>query len=86
LLPGVAPPDPPLQWQDLIPQWRETLAALAREFLTGHAAVSPKRYPHTCAYCEVAPLCRVRELFDRGPVSGDDGAADRETDVERADD
>jgi probable DNA repair protein len=86
LLPGVAPPDPPLQWQDLIPRWRETLAALAREFLTGHAAVSPKRYPHTCAYCDVAPLCRVRELFDRGPVSGDDGAADRETDVERADD
>ena len=48
------------------------LDALAREFLSGHAAVAPKHYPHTCEHCDLGTFCRVKELFDRGPVSADE--------------
>jgi probable DNA repair protein len=56
-------------WPALLSGWRATLDALAREFLAGRAAVAPKQYPLTCQYCELGPLCRVKELLDRGPVS-----------------
>lgn len=59
-------------WPALLSGWRTVLHALAGEFLAGEAAVMPKRYPQTCQYCELGPLCRVRELLDRGPVSVDD--------------
>jgi len=56
-------------WPALLWGWRTTLDALASEFLAGHAAVLPKKYPKTCQYCELGALCRVKERFDRGPVS-----------------
>ncbi|HEU5284252.1 MAG TPA: PD-(D/E)XK nuclease family protein [Burkholderiales bacterium] len=69
LLPGVQPPGPPQAWKARVAEWRGVLEKLADEFLAGHAAIVPKRYPHTCELCALGPLCRVKELFDRGPVS-----------------
>jgi probable DNA repair protein len=76
LLPGVQPPVQPQNWDALVAGWRNVLETLAAEFVAGHAPVAPKRYPHTCEHCALGALCRVKELFDRGPVSveqdGDD--------------
>jgi hypothetical protein len=47
-------------WPDLVAQWEASLQQLAREFLAGHAAVSPQ--PGACDYCELASLCRINEL------------------------
>jgi probable DNA repair protein len=69
LLPGVQPPGPPQSWDALVAEWRSVLQTLAAEFVAGHAPIAPKRYPHTCEHCALGPLCRVKELFDRGPVS-----------------
>ena len=41
--------------------WAEALRMLAEEFLSGHAAVMPKKYPGTCRYCALPALCRVAE-------------------------
>ena len=60
----------------LLAAWRERLSALAAEFLAGHAAVAPKRYPATCRWCALGSVCRVTELFDRGPVSIEDDGGD----------
>jgi probable DNA repair protein len=59
-------------WEALLETWRKTLDALAAEFLSGHAAVAPKNYPRTCENCDLGPLCRVKELFDRGPTSDEE--------------
>ena len=60
----------------LLAAWQWHLGALAAQFLAGHAAVAPKNYPQTCRYCALGSVCRVTELFDRGPanagVNGDD--------------
>ena len=40
-------------------RWREDLEALAKEFYRGEAAVTPKDYPSTCAYCAQRVLCRL---------------------------
>jgi probable DNA repair protein len=56
--------------------WRLHLGALAAEFLAGHAAVAPKNYPQTCRYCALGSVCRVTELFDRGPASAGDNGDD----------
>lgn len=63
-------------WSGLFAGWRTVLDTLAREFLAGHAAVAPKRYPHTCQYCDLGPFCRVREKFDQGPVASAEEAED----------
>lgn len=82
LLPGVTTPeqardfDQMGDWPALLSGWRTALDALAGEFLAGRAVVMPKRYPQTCQYCDLGPLCRVKELFDRGPVSVDDEEQD----------
>lgn len=39
--------------------WRRVLTALAEDFHSGVAAVSPKRYPQTCNTCEQRLLCRL---------------------------
>ncbi len=52
-------------WPALLDSWRTVLEQLARDYLAGHAEVAPKRYPQTCAYCELGALCRVRELTER---------------------
>jgi hypothetical protein len=59
-------------WRALLDAWRTTLEALATEFLSGHAAVAPKNYPRTCERCDLAALCRVKELIDRGPTSDEE--------------
>lgn len=61
-------------WESLLQQWRETLEALGRAFAAGAAAVDPRKYPQTCKYCGQAPLCRIHERIDLGPVEaeGDD--------------
>jgi probable DNA repair protein len=48
--------------QDIVTQiaeWERTLTQLAEEFAAGHAAVSPKQYPKTCAHCGQRLLCRL---------------------------
>jgi len=42
-------------------EWRATLVRLASEYAAGNAEVDPKRYPGTCDYCDVAPVCRVTD-------------------------
>ncbi|HEX5463447.1 MAG TPA: PD-(D/E)XK nuclease family protein [Burkholderiales bacterium] len=72
LLPGVAPgADDDAGWNALFDSWRSVLERLAAGFLAGDARVAPKHYPQTCRYCDVGPLCRVTELFDRGPVAAE---------------
>lgn len=72
VLPGVAPgAEDDASWNALFDSWRGVLERLAAEFLGGDARVAPKRYPQTCRYCDVGPLCRVTELFDRGPLAAE---------------
>ena len=60
-------------WPALLNGWRTVLEQLARDYLAGHAEVSPKQYPNTCEYCGLNSLCRVRELTARGAsANGDD--------------
>ncbi len=47
--------------------WRTTLTALGDDFAGGVAKVDPVRQRKTCAYCDLAPLCRI---YENGPVSG----------------
>ncbi len=67
LLPGVAAFAESRQrgehgdWSSLVSAWQTELEKLATEFVTGHAAVDPKRPPQTCRYCDLGSLCRVRE-------------------------
>ena len=56
-------------WQEMLEGWRLMLENLAREYLDGRADVSPKDYPQTCRECDLGPLCRVKEIMDRGPVA-----------------
>jgi ATP-dependent helicase/nuclease subunit B len=42
-----------------VERWREVLVALAEEFYSGEARVSPKMYPGTCAHCGQRILCRL---------------------------
>lgn len=61
-------------WNAMLESWRSTLENLAREYLAGRADVAPKDYPLTCERCDLATLCRVKELKDRGPVAaGENG-------------
>lgn len=62
----------PGDWRALLENWREVLEHLARAFLSGGAAVDPKRYPRTCEFCDLGILCRVQELRDRGPVAAEE--------------
>ena len=48
-------------WDRVVEQWREVLEKLAQEFMAGTAEVSPKKFPATCQYCELAQLCRIKE-------------------------
>jgi ATP-dependent helicase/nuclease subunit B len=59
VLPGVKPSATP--WPTLIEEWQSTLSALSEDFYQGRAAVSPKSYPTTCAYCHLSSVCRIYE-------------------------
>jgi probable DNA repair protein len=85
LLPGVTTADGALtdtdaapRWPELLRDWRVALEALATEFLDGYAAVAPKDYPRTCDHCAFGPFCRVKEHYDRGPVTAEAGGEGRD--------
>jgi ATP-dependent helicase/nuclease subunit B len=40
-------------------EWHDVLTALAEDFHSGDAHVSPKSYPQTCTYCQQRLLCRL---------------------------
>lgn len=79
LLPGVkalADAQPEYaDWAALVAAWRDELERLALQFAAGVAAVDPKRPPQTCRFCDLGPLCRIRERS---------AAVDDETDDEGA--
>ena len=50
-------------WPQVREHWAGWLAALARRFQAGDAAVDPKQ-PQTCRYCHLETLCRVRPMAD----------------------
>lgn len=49
-------------WEALLAEWRRVIEALSEAFRAGDARVAPKDGTRTCAYCDVGPLCRIREL------------------------
>ncbi|HEY7657945.1 MAG TPA: PD-(D/E)XK nuclease family protein [Burkholderiales bacterium] len=70
LLPGTRTlPDGKLRqaeasWAQQVEAWRAAVARIAAGFAAGEAAVDPKRYPHTCRYCDVKPFCRIYERIE----------------------
>ncbi len=48
-------------WQALIQYWKDNLANLAKDFMTGVALVSPKNGLQSCRTCHLTPLCRIHE-------------------------
>ena len=52
-------------WDALMAFWRETLSALAEDFLKGNAAADPNNGTEgsgsACMYCELTALCRITE-------------------------
>jgi hypothetical protein len=60
-------------WSQLLDHWRITLERLSDNFCRGEAAVNPKQYPATCAYCTLQPLCRITELALLGEVNIEEG-------------
>jgi len=61
------------QWTGLVEAWRADLDRIAREFAAGVASVDPKRYPQTCHYCDLQPLCRVRERLGEPITDAESG-------------
>lgn len=49
-------------WPQLLAHWRVILEKLGDSFHRGEAAVDPKQYPTTCAFCTLQPLCRITEM------------------------
>ncbi len=50
----------PLNWQNMIKQWRDTLQQLSDDFCNGKAQVNPLDSKLTCQYCDLQPLCRIK--------------------------
>ncbi|MCC7325425.1 MAG: PD-(D/E)XK nuclease family protein [Burkholderiales bacterium] len=50
-------------WREVEAAWARSYAALAGEFRTGRAAVTP-RDPTVCRVCGLQPLCRIQRLDD----------------------
>lgn len=59
-------------WSMIVDSWRNNLESLAKGFSSGDAKVDPKRYPITCRYCDVQPLCRIHEKIGINAVMRDD--------------
>ena len=53
-------------WEQMLVSWKSVLDRLGEDFKQGKAAVDPKRFPKTCAYCDLGPLCRISELSNIG--------------------
>jgi probable DNA repair protein len=61
-------------WKALLAEWRRVIEALGEAFRTGDARVAPKDGTKTCEYCDVKPLCRIRELEETLQVGSEDEA------------
>ena len=48
-------------WPRVVDEWSERVTRLAQAFRAGEALVDPKTQPDSCAYCELAALCRIDE-------------------------
>jgi probable DNA repair protein len=55
-------------WESLLAEWRRVIEALGEEYRTGDARVAPKDGFKTCEYCDLGPLCRIREQAETSPV------------------
>ncbi len=87
VLPGVKPYDADgafrkkaeeRDWEALMAFWRETLSALAEDFLKGSAKADPNNGTggsgSACIYCELTALCRITETgldLDTGGIDED---------------
>jgi len=49
-------------WKALLAEWHRVIESLGEAFRAGDARVAPKDGTRTCEYCDVGPLCRIREL------------------------
>ncbi|MHB8474498.1 MAG: PD-(D/E)XK nuclease family protein [Gammaproteobacteria bacterium] len=58
-------------WQSLLAEWRRVIEALGEAFRAGDAQVAPKNRK-TCEYCELGPLCRIREHEEPSPDDAED--------------
>ena len=57
---GLIPPKP-VPVQERIEEWKSSLMNLSLQFQQGTAEVDPKKFPQTCEFCGLQPLCRVDE-------------------------
>jgi ATP-dependent helicase/nuclease subunit B len=48
-----------LAWESRVSEWRNTVVAIAREFVSGYALVTPSK--DACAFCQLASLCRKNQ-------------------------
>jgi ATP-dependent helicase/nuclease subunit B len=46
---------------EMLINWRDLIAQLARDFLAGRAEVDPRDYPKTCERCGLQTLCRIHQ-------------------------
>ena len=60
---------------DQLEDWRDAIEQLARDFLTGRAAVDPRDPAKTCSHCDLHAICRIRE---RDTCAGEEGDQDLE--------
>ena len=58
-------------WPELTQHWQQTVELLADEFIAGKANVAPVNRLHTCQYCGLEPLCRIRELDSADPAEAE---------------
>ena len=89
ILPGLPASRPPplaqaaANWPAVLDDWAGVLERLAAAFHAGRAEVDPRNGLNTCRqdYCELAPLCRIRERLPgpgedlsegNGPARGDE--------------
>jgi RecB family exonuclease len=70
------------QWPRVLDEWSVVLERLAAEFAAGEAGVDPKNGLNTCRehYCELAPLCRIRETLPGEAGDGGDGPGEDDDD------
>ncbi len=59
-------------WDDLLVFWRQNLMQLAEGFCSGDARVNPKKYPLTCAHCDLQLLCRIYERLGARAFDSDE--------------
>lgn len=58
-------------WPDVVAAWHADLARIAAGFAAGEAAVDPLRYPQTCRYCDLQPVCRIHERLASSLIEED---------------